>query len=153
MPSNFRINWRGADVFQEKTRITFRNMTAAVANIEGKAKALLNRTQPKARTKSGGVRGLGPSEPGEPPKILQGTLRANVGSEVQTKVTGIGSLRIIGLVGVKEGPANAYAARQEFGFVGTDSRGRTIDQAPRPFLRAAVFEEKAATARTLGAGL
>ena len=36
-----------------------------------------------------------------------------------------------------------YAARQEFGFAGTDSRGRTSHQAARPYLRPALDENKA----------
>ena len=35
-----------------------------------------------------------------------------------------------------------YAARMEFGFVGTDSIGRKYDQAPRPFLRPALANVK-----------
>jgi HK97 gp10 family phage protein len=40
-----------------------------------------------------------------------------------------------------------YAARQEFGFAGTDSRGRTYHQAARPYLRPALDENKAEMVR------
>ncbi len=35
-----------------------------------------------------------------------------------------------------------YARRQEFGFAGTDSRGRTYHQSARPYLRPALDENK-----------
>ena len=44
-----------------------------------------------------------------------------------------------GMVG-RVGTNVEYARRIEFGFVGTDSLGRTYNQAPRSFLRAAVLQ-------------
>lgn len=35
-----------------------------------------------------------------------------------------------------------YGLRLEYGFVGTDSAGRTVDQAPRPFARPALVEKE-----------
>ena len=40
-----------------------------------------------------------------------------------------------------------YAARIEFGFAGTDSRGRTYNQAAQPYLRPALDENKAEVER------
>ena len=36
---------------------------------------------------------------------------------------------------VKVGTAIVYAPRLEFGFLGTDSKGRSVKQKPRPFMR------------------
>lgn len=62
--------------------------------------------------------------------VLTGTLRRSIRAEA---VTG----------GVVVGTELPYARRIEFGFNGTDSRGRTYHQAPRPYPRPALDENKA----------
>jgi HK97 gp10 family phage protein len=75
---------------------------------------------------------------------LTGTLRRSIRAEVQNGAVVVGS----------DAP---YAARLEFGFEGADSRGRVYHQAPRPYLRPAIFENveavKAATVAALRAML
>jgi HK97 gp10 family phage protein len=46
-----------------------------------------------------------------------------------------------------------YAARLEFGFEGTDSRGRTYHQPARPYLRPALDQNMDAAAHEIGAAL
>lgn len=43
---------------------------------------------------------------------------------------------------VRVGTDVPYGARIEFGFVGTDSRGRRYNQGPRPYLRPAIDETR-----------
>lgn len=61
--------------------------------------------------------------------VLTGTLRRSIRAEA------VGGSVLVGT----ELP---YARRIEFGFNGTDSRGRTYHQAPRPYLRPALDENK-----------
>ena len=84
-----------------------------------------------------GVAGGGkPSAPGQPPAMQTGTLQANIDSDVQTDNDGVH-----GFFGVRQGIP--YALRMELGFVGVDSLGRRYDQAPRPFLRPALYNNSA----------
>lgn len=85
----------------------------------------------------------GPSKPGEPPAVDTGRLRSSITHEVRVEGDGV-----IGLVGTNV----EYARRLEFGFVGTDKLGRNINQPARPFLRPAVFNNKAEIIRQLEAG-
>ena len=92
------------------------------------------------------------SAPGQPPAVDTGRLRASMTWNIEnrqkshpytftggagvTKVpaTKTKFLRIVGLVGTNV----EYAPRLEFGFKGTDSKGRQYNQEPRPFLFPAV---------------
>ncbi|ADU50168.1 hypothetical protein Tmar_0043 [Thermaerobacter marianensis DSM 12885] len=131
-----------------------RGMTKAVLYCEGVAKQKVSR---------GNVDGKNPSKPGEPPKTVTGTLRANIGHDVAVTPS-----EVIGMIGVRKGPANKYARRLELGFHGTvkvkahtrtqtHAWGRplktpkkvrvraysyTVNQAPRPYLRPTVAENK-----------
>ena len=62
--------------------------------------------------------------------VLTGTLRRSIHMEDQ------------GSHAVTVGTDVPYARRLEFGFVGTDSRGRTYHQSARPYLRPALDENK-----------
>lgn len=97
-------------------------MTKAMLYAEGQAKKLVSR---------GNKGGGNPSEPFTPPKVVSGTLRSNIGHSVAVR----GS-KVVGALGVKDGPADEYAKRLELGYKGTDSKGRSYDQKPRPYLRA-----------------
>ena len=63
--------------------------------------------------------------------VLTGTLRRSIHTEDQ------------GSHAVSVGTDLPYAARMEFGFAATDSRGRTYNQPARPYLRPALDENKA----------
>jgi len=83
------------------------------------------------------------SVPGVPPAVDTGRLRSSITHEV--KVEGD---EVIGLIGTNI----EYARRLEFGFVGTDKLGRNINQPARPFLRPAVFNNKAEIIKQLQIG-
>ena len=73
--------------------------------------------------------GMNPSQPGFSPNIGLGTLRNSITHKVDRRKD-----EVVGIYGVRIGPATPYAKRLELGFYGTDSSGKTISQAPRPFL-------------------
>jgi hypothetical protein len=85
-------------------------------------------------------RGRNPSKPGSPPHVGTGALRASVRSLVKGNSA---------YVGVFHGAAAAkYARRLELGFVGRDGAGRLHHQAPRPYLRPALLNNKIKILRT-----
>lgn len=75
------------------------------------------------------------SAPGEAPAIDTGILR----SSIAAKVTKGG---LSATIGVHDVTKVKYARRLEFGFVGTDSKGRTYNQAARPFVFPAFEQNK-----------
>ena len=77
--------------------------------------------------------GKSPSKAGEPPGVDTGRLRNSITHEIDTVLWDI-----IGRVGTNV----EYARRLELGFHDTDSKGRHVDQAPRPYLRRAIEENK-----------
>lgn len=158
MPRDGVTEWHDTDVIAAARVEMTKRMGRATRIVDKKAKELASRAQPTAtvgrqlrdaggRFTSGRRRvGLDPSVSPEPPKIITGTLRANIAPHVlQTPRA------VLGFVGVRKGPASKYAMRIELGFVGRDSRGRLIRQGPRSFLRRALLERIVKVARTLGA--
>jgi hypothetical protein len=122
--------WNPDSVIQKALDEEEKRMGKAVLTVEREVKILLN--------KSG--RGT-PSAPGQPPHKQSGELQRSIHSEVKrdrTSVTGV-----IYSDSVK-------ARRLELGFVGKDSAGRTIDQAPRPFLRTGLNNTRGKVAKILG---
>jgi hypothetical protein len=90
----------------------------------------VNRSQPIRRSKSGRTVGLDPSAVGEPPKRLTGALIQSIQAP--------GAVREGDSVVAPIVAGTKYARRLEFGFIGTDARGRRISQGPRPFMRPAL---------------
>lgn len=105
-----------------------KRMKKAMNMLEGKTKQLVSR---------GNKSGDNPSKPGEPPKVVTGTLRSNIANVVVKE-----GRDIIGILGVRKGPADKYSMRLELGFKGTDSLGRKYDQKERPYLRAALAQNR-----------
>jgi hypothetical protein len=85
--------------------------------------------------------GDNPSLPGEPPKRVSGRLRDSVVATEPVDKNG----DVVGYVGVNM----KYARRLELGFVGTDRKGRRFNQKPRPFIRPAIANNKAAIQKIL----
>lgn len=77
--------------------------------------------------------GQPPSKAGKPPHRLTGELIQSI--KHATENTG---QKVISRVG----SGLPYAARLELGFTGKDARGRNISEAPRPFLRPAIYKHK-----------
>ncbi len=83
------------------------------------------------------------SRVGESPhkrKGMAGGLQGSFKFIVRRRVTGI-TLTVF--------TDQVYALRLEFGFVGVDSRGRNINQGPRPYFRTVMGESK----RVIGVGV
>jgi len=158
MPREGVTEWHDDDVIAKSREVMTKRMHRATRAVDRKAKELTSRAQPTRKPGStqnakgkfvggkGRRYGLDPSQSPDPPKIVTGTLRANIAPHVlQTPKA------VLGFVGVKKGPASKYAMRLELGFVGNDSLGRTIRQGPRSFLRRALLERIIKVARILGA--
>ena len=119
------ISWNAGALLVSVAGGVERGMNLAVAALAADAAQLA------------GVAGGGkPSAPGQPPAMQTGTLHANIDFDVQTDSGGVH-----GFFGVRQGVP--YALRMELGFVGVDSLGRHYDQAPRPFLRPALYNNSA----------
>jgi len=114
-------------------------------NPKEKKKAVAVGPKVKKLKNVGRMRGLNPSAEGEAPKLVEGTLRSNVDSAVQTST---GS--VTGYLGVRKGPASFYALRLEKGFKGTDKLGRKYNQGPRPYIWRTVKENSARIMRLFG---
>lgn len=104
---------------------------AAAFHIQKVAKQLVNRGR-SARKNGRWVSG---STAPEPPFNFRGDLQRSIQVD-NRQATGPKPLSRVG-------PDNRivpYAARLEFGFVGTDKKGRTINQPARPYMRRALSE-------------
>tara|TARA_Y100000592_G_scaffold98476_1_gene171654 strand:- start:42 stop:506 length:465 start_codon:yes stop_codon:yes gene_type:complete len=103
----------------------------AAFHIQKVAKQLVNRGR-SARKNGRWVSG---STAPEPPFNFRGDLQRSIQVD-NRQATGPKPLSRVG-------PDNRivpYAARLEFGFVGTDKKGRTINQPARPYMRRALSE-------------
>lgn len=111
-----------------KKRIVDRT-NAAAQHVRTEVLRLIQRTSPF------------PSRVGMPPRRVSGNL-------VRGIIAGVIVRRdmITGFVGAKA----KYAARLEFGFSGTDGKGRTISQGPRPYFRPALKKSRPRIARIMG---
>lgn len=121
MPIRVDINTKS---YEEMVQNQLRErMEAAMDHAAAKCKKRLSRSN---------AGGASPSKAGESPKKVTGQLIRSIKSGVEVKK------------GVVHGYLSAdtpYALRLEFGFVGTDSAGRHVKQAPRPYLRPTLSEE------------
>ena len=99
-------------------------VSAAAFHIQTVAKQLVNRGGPGA-----------PSRAPEPPHKQTGLL----GRVIQVDRRQTKGPKPFARVG-PDGKAAPYAARLEFGFRGTDKKGRTINQPARPYMRRALNE-------------
>lgn len=138
VPKGFSLDWYGREVEKRVAATVARRMERVMLYLEGVAKKKVSiRNSPRKRVGRSGMRGLNPSQEGEPPKLVEGTLRANI-----THVVVSTEDAIIGVLGVAKGPADDYGRRLELGFKGVDAAGRTVDQGPRPYLRPTITEER-----------
>ena len=100
------------------------------------------RDEVKKSINRGNPTGRDPSLPGEPPKKVTSRLFQSIAQAVIVLPT-----EVIGAYGTNV----EYALRLELGFVGTDSLGRRYDQAPRPYIRPALQNNRVRIAKMLGA--
>ena len=128
------IDWRpNAGFGGDLERRLQRGMTRAVLFVEAEVIRSISIGQAVKRSKGGRLRGLNPSRPGEPPHVLYGRLKQSIKHVVEMTAAGI-----VGRVGTNV----VYARRLELGYVGTDKKGRNVNQAPRPFLRPAILNNR-----------
>lgn len=73
------------------------------------------------------------SRVGESPHKRSGDLQGSFKFVVKTGIISV-ALRVF--------TDNPYAARLEFGFIGTDSLGRNINQGPRPYWRPVIAKSR-----------
>jgi hypothetical protein len=136
------VSWTPENVINATAQQLERGMTLGMLAVHATVVKKLSIGQPVTRTKSGRLVGLGPSTPPDPPHVLTGRLRQSIAWEVERTETAV-----IGRVGTNV----VYARRLELGFVGTDAAGRNINQAPRPYLRPSLEENRTEILRRLGA--
>lgn len=137
------ITWDARKAKAEILRKVERGMTRATLHLERKVIEKIGTGQPARTTAGGHLVGLDPSKPGEPPHVLSGRLRQSTTHQVE-----VGSNYVRGRVGTNV----EYARRLELGFTGTDAAGRNVNQAPRPFLRPTLAEERAEILRRIVRG-
>lgn len=111
--------WDPNGIINAALEITERRMNEAVVLVQADIKLSLNVGNPG---------GKNPSAPGQPPRKVT----ARLFNSIFGKVVRQGN-QILGVVGTNV----IYGRRLELGFVGKDSAGHQINQAPRPFIRPA----------------
>ena len=107
----------------------------AANHIQKVAKQLVNRGRSERKIVNGKRRWVSGSTAPNPPFNFTGDLQRSIQVD-DRQATGPRPL-------ARVGPDNRivpYAARLEFGFVGTDKKGRTINQPARPYMRRALSE-------------
>jgi hypothetical protein len=131
----FISEWNAGKVIAKTEDEMLTRVRRAQLFLQGEIKRSINR---------GNASGKNPSAPGEPPKKVSNRLFSSIAAPAPTIEGGV----ITGPVGTNV----EYARRLELGFVGTDSAGRNINQAPRPFLRPALANNLARLRKILGDG-
>lgn len=135
--------WNGPAVVAAARAEMIRRLRSAGQLVVDETKRLLNRSQPTTSGEGGKRRrGLAPSKPGEPPKRLEGLLISSIAPRL---------LEFPHELVLQVGTPVVYARRLELGFIGTDTKGRNVKQAPRPYLRKALANVRHAIPRVLGA--
>jgi HK97 gp10 family phage protein len=122
-----KLIWRSLEYQRDLQRHIKSKMVNVALLLEGEAKILVSR---------GNVDGSNPSRPGEAPKVVTGTLRANISHQVL-----IDRGDVIGVFGVKKGLANKYAPALEFGSKRMEAR---------PFLRPTLLQNRVKILNLLG---
>jgi phage gpG-like protein len=135
LSNNPQIQWNSAAIVAKVTARVEKNVEKAALLVERTAIRKLSTGQPVRRTPGGHLVGLNPSAPGQPPHTLSGRLKQSI-THIVENVGG----KIIAWIGSNV----EYARRLELGFTGRDRAGRNIRQAPRPYLRPSVTENKSA---------
>jgi len=135
--------WNADKVIRVATAHVGRNMKRAVLLVQKDVQRRLSVGQPVRRAASGRLYGTtAASAAPTAPRVLTGDLRKSIGHRVD-----ITAGDVVGIVGAR----TAYARRLELGFFGTDSKGRNVNQAERPYLRPAIKDNLPKLIRIIGA--
>lgn len=135
-----KVVWHTQEVMAKTNIVLRRNMERAGLYVVGLVVRSISTGQPVRRTRGGWLKGLNPSQPGQPPHVLMGRLRQSISHRVIAIGNGFAVL---------VGSAVVYARRLELGFAGRDSLGRNYNQAPRPYLRPAVRNNRTTIGRII----
>lgn len=126
------------------TRGMEQNVLRATAFIEGEVKKTVGTGSRSGRTyKVPGTANTThtASAPGEAPAVMMGNYMNSITHAVRA-----GTNEIVGTTGTNQ----KQGMRLEFGFVGTDSKGRRYNQAPRPHFKATYEQNREEIKRILG---
>jgi len=129
---NVRVVIDALGALTKTSGLLLRGLERAGIIAEAETIRLINTGQPVGRTSSGRLKGLNPSTPPDPPHVLTGQLKQSTTHEVGVDTKG---------PYMRFGSRTVYAARLEFGFVGTDALGRNISQEARPYVRRVLAEQ------------
>ncbi len=147
-----KFKWYGKEVNDAVAKRLMDAIKVGCHLVEGDAKESMKPGSGEEYKKRGGKIHRA-SAPGQPPAVDTGRLRASISSNwtgsgmAKGKVKspaktedGVGqpTKELTGVVGTNV----EYARRLELGFVGTDSKGRKYNQAPRPYLRPALHKNE-----------
>jgi HK97 gp10 family phage protein len=133
MPSASVVRWNVAAAMQAIGDELERRFEKAAMLVESTAIRKLSRGQAVRRLKSGRLKGLDPSHPGEPPKVLYGRLRQSIAHVVARQGADVAA---------RIGSNVVYAPFLEYG---------TNRMAARPFLRPSLEENRDEIRRILTA--
>ena len=118
--------------------VVSRNMEAACIHAQGEIVDIISRPRPKARV-GGIMKGLDPSKPGEPPKIVTSLLHGTISYGVKKSIRGVQ-----GFVGVLQGLSDKYGFFLEMG---------TSKMEPRPFVRRVVIGDRKKIMKIIATGI
>ncbi len=133
------LDWNSEKIVRAVKGVVSKRMKTAMLVLQGEVQRKISRGQPVVRSGKS-LRGLDPSKPGTPPKVVTSRLRTSINHNVRAEGDSI-----VGRVGTNV----PYARRLEKGFFGTDSRGRNINQAARPYLLPTLIENLSRLTRIL----
>lgn len=139
---NAKVIWHGKEVGKEAAKKLNVNAERVGMFLDGVVVRSVSRSQDVVRLPSGELRGLDPSKPGEPPKMVHGALRASVSHRVERHGDN---------VSVFVGAYTPYARDLEFG-VDVTTPGAFM-MYPRPYLRPALAENRVRAIRMMVKGV
>ena len=135
-----RVSFKTGNVKRAIRADMIRRVERASSAVESEVVRLVSRGQPTRISRSGARVGLDPSLPGEPPKVVEGAMRAGIFHRVIVEPQTVRGQIV--------NPA-PQARRLELGFFGVDSLGRNISQEERPHLRPALANKRQIIKREL----
>ena len=136
------VRWDQAKVERAVRILVEERMRLAMITLTNEIQTKISRGQPTERS-GRTLRGLDPSRPGDPPKVVTGDLRKSVRSDVTSSPTSV--------VG-RAGATTPYARALEFGVFAKISFGPGAGLAPRPYLRPALHENFRRLVNIIGRG-
>ena len=132
------VEWNGKELLVQANRQIHKNAHKAARMLDSRVSNAVKRGQKKRRMPNGKFKGLEPSRPGEPPRLLSGQLKRSINHRVSSGRRG--SVRIW------VGANTSYARALE---KGNPSRGLQ----PRPYLKSTLEKHRETLIRVLMRGV